>query len=139
MEKVIPNGTYVVILKKGGYCEVPDPTKFIEGHIISSEDSFDSSYDGCERRTRIYKVLGKDGNEYEATYGDISDNEYFIRTIEDNINHINLSIEELKNKRDELNAKIEENKDIVDSLTRTKRIEYIKRIIAENSKNPTKR
>lgn len=90
--KKIPNGTEVLIFSEKDY--YIDKTKFIKGIIINSKEINDFYYQGSTWNEQLYTVLGEDGKKYEGTYGNAYVGEFFIKTIDDYIKNVGISIEE---------------------------------------------
>lgn len=86
MNKVIPNGTEVLIFK---YIREWGPNQnedhYTIGTIESSKESEDLSYHGSPWYEQIYTVVDENGNKYVGCYGSgLIGNSYF-RTKEDHI------------------------------------------------------
>ena len=111
MEKIIPNGTEVLIIPS------LDVNEFIKGKIISSKMSEDISQHASPCYKMIYTVQGEDGIQYVATYDcPIPSVSYYgIRTIEDHVEKMQreiksneVIIEKVQNKNNLLMDKIKE-------------------------------
>ena len=111
MEKIIPNGTEVLIIPS------LDVNKFIKGKIISSKMSEDISDRAWPEHVTIYTVRDETGEEYTATYGTfvLGVSCYAIRTIEDHVEKMQreiksneVIIEKVQNKNNLLQDKIKE-------------------------------
>ena len=93
MNKIIPNGTEVLIFKYvrelGPY---QDDENYIVGTIQSSEMSNDLSMHSSPFYVQVYEVLGQDGNKYIGTYGTGSIGNSFFRTKEDHIDILSKKI-----------------------------------------------
>lgn len=86
MEKIIPNGTEVLIFKYvREWGPNQDDENYIVGTIKSSRMSDDMSIHGSLKCVQIYEVLGEDGNRYIGTYGNGIIGNSFFRTKEDHI------------------------------------------------------
>lgn len=100
MEKIIPNGTEVLIFKYIREWGVnQDDEHYILGVVQSSKKSDDLSHHGSPLYEQIYEVLGQDGNKYIGTYNRGLIGDSFFRTREDHI-------ETLKGKISNNNEKI---------------------------------
>ena len=99
---IIPNGTEVLIFKyiRGWGSRQDDENYISKGIIKSSKQSEDLSYHGSPWYEQIYEVLGEDGKEYTGTYGNGSEfnGDMFFRTIEHQINVVNLKISDNEEK-----------------------------------------
>lgn len=93
MNKIIPNGTEVLIFK---YVRELGPDQddenYIVGTVQSSEMSNDLSMHSSPYYVQVYEVLGKDGNIYIGTYGTGSIGNSFFRTKEDHIDILSKKI-----------------------------------------------
>lgn len=86
MEKIIPNGTKVLIFKYVRACGPnQDDENYIVGTVKSSRMSDDMSIHGSSKYVQIYEVLGEDGKRYIGTYGSGTIGNSFFRTKEDHI------------------------------------------------------
>lgn len=86
MEKVIPNGTEVLIFKYiREWGPNQDEEHYLIGTIESSEESDDLSYHGSPWYEQIYTVVGQDGKKYIGCYGSGLIGRNFFRTKEDHI------------------------------------------------------
>ena len=114
MEKIIPNGTKVLIYKYiREWGPNQDDENYIVGTIQSSKTSDDLSTHGSPYYVQIYEVLGTDGKKYIGTYGTGLIGNSFFRTIQDHINFLkrkisrnNESILELQEKNNEYKNQI---------------------------------
>ena len=90
MEKIIPNGTEVLIVSEDNV------SNFEKAKIISSKESEDLSYHGSPWYEMIYTVQDKNGNEYSATYGIRISGiaSCCIRTVEDHVERIKFKIKD---------------------------------------------
>ena len=103
-EKIIPNGTEVLVFSKYGHKTKPK----MKGVIVSSKDSGDLSQHGSSWSVQVYYVQGDDGIKYFGAYGnDLYD--YYFRTKQNYINYLkwiiasnNKAIMDLQNKNEEL-------------------------------------
>lgn len=110
MEQIIPNGTEVLIFIDNKCCNnKQSELDFIKGKIISSRESNDWD-------EQIYTVLGENRCEYKATYGSAFINDTFIRTIEDHIEYIKLSIKQNLEKIDDLKNENNSLYDVMNEL-----------------------
>ena len=80
MEKIIPNGTEVLIFKYiREWGPNQDDENYTVGTIQSSKTSDDLSVHGSPYYVQIYEVLGTDGKKYIGTYGTgLIGNSFFI-------------------------------------------------------------
>ncbi len=123
MDKILKNGTEVLIFNyiSGGLYE--DMEHYIRGNVIKSEMSDDLSYHGSPWHVINYTVLGEDGNEYFGNYGEHTLGSNYFMTEEDYINYLN-SIIEINNERileiKEENNKLEEMVKMVKTNTNGK-------------------
>lgn len=86
MEKIIPNGTEVLIFKYiREWGPNQDDENYVVGFVQSSKTSDDLSVHGSSHYVQIYEVLGNDGNKYIGTYGNGLIGNSFFRTKEDHI------------------------------------------------------
>lgn len=114
MEKIIPNGTEVLIFKYiSEWGPNQDDENYVVGIVQSSKTSDDLSIHGSSHYVQIYEVLGNDGNRYTGTYGNGFVGNSFFRTRED---HIEI-----------LKRKISHNKETITKL-QEKNSEYINQI-----------
>ncbi len=93
MDKILENGTEVLIFNyiSGGLYK--DMEHYIRGNIIKSEMSDDLSYHGSPWYVVNYTVLGEDGNEYFGNYGEHTLGDNYFMTEEDYINYLKGSIQ----------------------------------------------
>lgn len=117
MEKIIPNGTKVLIfryIRISGMSEFnQEDDRYITGVIKSSEISDDLSYHGSPYYEQIYEVLGEDGETYIGTHNIGLIGNYFFRTREEHIEVLkrkiitnNENILKLQEKNNEYNNQI---------------------------------
>ena len=103
MNKVMPNGTEVLIFKNTSNDIHQDTMRFIKGMIIGSYEEKEDIAEDISLYHHIYTVFGEDAEEYKATYGYAHKGDFFIRTIEEHIEYLtnalynnNYKVEELK-------------------------------------------
>ena len=114
MEKIIPNGTEVLIFKYvREWGPNQDDENYVVGIVQSSKTSDDLSIHGSSHYVQIYEVLGNDGNRYTGTYGNGLIGNSFFRTKGDQV--------------EILKRKISHNKETITKL-QEKNNEYIKQI-----------
>lgn len=89
--KKLPNGTEVLIFSEKDF-DI-DKINFIKGIIINSRETNDFYYQGSTWNEQLYTVLGEDGKKYEGTYGNAYVGEFFIKTIDDYIKNVGISME----------------------------------------------
>ena len=120
MEKIIPNGTKVLIFNYNpSYSPKQDERHLIMGIIKESETKEISTLHGSPWNVQAYKVLGEDGTLYYGTYDKgIVGNNYF-RTIEDHIEFIKNIIKSNYETISELNDKNIDLYDYIENLTDT--------------------
>ena len=115
MEKIIPNGTKVLIFNYiPNWGPKQDEERFIRGVIEDSEILEEETMHGSTWTKRFYRVLGEDNEIYYGTYDVGSRGSHYIRTVEDHINHIKNKITSNCEKINELNNK---NYDLLKLIT----------------------
>ena len=136
MEKIIPNGTQVLIFKYiREWGPNQDDEHFTVGSVQRSKPSNDLSHHGSPWCVQIYEVLGNDGIIYTGTYGTGLVGNNFFRTKEDHIEILKRKISsneetifQLQAKNADYNEQInslvelqEQSNDIRDGLERTRK------------------
>ena len=117
MDKVIPNGTEVLIFNYiPNWGPKQDEERFIRGVIKDSEIIDEPDLHGSSWNVRFYCVLGEDGDTYHGTYDQGMIGSHYFRTIEDHIDHIKRKIKDNYNKINELNDQNFELFELISSL-----------------------
>ena len=132
MEKIVPNGTEVLIFKYNP-CLGPnqDEERFIRGRIESSEIIEESTMHGSPWDIRVFKVLGEDNKTYYGTYDRGLRGQHYFRSVED---HINLIRNKIKSNNEEISKLNEDNIKLFDLITDLSKIAYEKN---ESELSPT--
>ena len=127
MEKIIENGTEVLIFKYTSGCGLNQDMKhYIRGTIIKSVMSEDLSYHGSPWNVINYTVLGEDEIEYFGNYGNHTLGNSFFMTEEDYICYLNRKIKHNKEKIIEIEN---ENSELEELIKNTKTKEIHKMLI----------
>ena len=87
MDKILENGTNVLLFRKINGKEVPNIFTYLRGTIIKSEQKEYDSMHGSKLVKQIYTIQCENGAIYDAVYGNAV-NDYCIRTTEDYIEYI---------------------------------------------------
>lgn len=98
MKQVITKGTEVLIFKKDEDCDF----NYIKGTIINSEPEY-IIYQGKGFYEPIYTILGEDEIIYTGSYGNAYNGEYFIRTINHQIEYLQYRYQNNERKIADLN------------------------------------
>lgn len=106
MEKIIPNGTKVLIFEYNATLGVyQNENKFIKGTVCDSETVEEQTMHGSPWCVTVYKVLGEDGKCYIGNYDSRISGKHYFRTIEDHIVHLTKQIKNNCAKINQLNNK----------------------------------
>ena len=88
MNRVMPNGTEVLIFKNTTNDIQKDEMNFIKGMIIGSYEEKEDITEDMSIYHLVYTVFGEDAEEYKATHGYAHKGDFFIRTFDEHIEHL---------------------------------------------------
>lgn len=136
MEKIIPNGTEVLIFfnSKNDYEE----ERFIKGVIISSKESEDLSYHGSPWYVQIYKVQDENGQIYEATHQSPLFGAFYIRTIEGYLAYLEYKIKENQKKINDIENENMNLSNIITSLSPLPQMHHEQQTVSSDSEEIAK-
>ena len=123
-ERIIPNGTEVLIFSRFGHETKPITT----GVIVNSKDSGDLSTHGSPWSVQVYEVLGDNGLKYFGTCNNHFIYDDYFRTRENYINYLKRMIEYNNRKINELNDNNNELRLLIEKECLSKQKQLLKSI-----------
>ena len=123
MEKIIENGTEVLLFQNGDEVQIPKNYSFIRGIVINSEQKEYDCMHGSPLIKQIYTVQDENGKIYYPVYKNAV-NGFYIRTIEEELNYVR----EIIPKEIQKLKKLEEEIDLLNKLD-----QYLEQKLEEKS------
>lgn len=117
MSKTIPAGTEVLIFYYNvGLGPNQDDCNFIKGLVESCETVEISTMHGSPWNEVLYKVLGEDNNTYYGNYDTHITGNYYFRTVDDHVKHLQNKIRNNCNQINDLNVENSKLFDLIADL-----------------------
>lgn len=131
MEKIIPDGTEVLIFKYApSWEQKQEEARFIKGVIESSEILEKPTMHGSPWMIRFYKVIGEDNDIYYGTYDTNIKGSHYFRTIPDHINKIK---QKIKNNYEQINKLNNDNFELCELMMKLNEDLYKKEKITDKT------